>query len=44
MGRNIFAVSLLDMYLIDIQAHCATHNECISEVHDTIQIEIGTYL
>ena len=24
------------IYLGDIQTDCATHNECISEVHDTI--------
>ena len=32
------------IYLGDIQTDCATHNESISEVHDTIWIKVGTYL
>ena len=32
------------IYVSDIQTHCATLNEYISEVHDTIQITICTYL
>ena len=30
MGRNIFTVEYLVIYLGDLQTDCATHNECVS--------------
>ena len=44
MGLNIFTVNIWVIYLGDIQTDCATHNEYISKVHDTICIKMGTYL
>ena len=43
MNNDIW-LNICVIYLGDIQSDCATHNEYISEVHDTIRIKIGTYL
>ena len=31
-------------HLSDLQTDCATHNQCMSEVHDTVWIKVNTCL
>ena len=44
MVRNNFTVKSLSHLSWDTQTDCATRNQCISEVHDTIWIKAETYL
>ena len=45
MWDEIFLpLNIYDISQSDMQTHCATLNECTSEIHDTIQIKICTHL